>query len=184
MIIAAFPASGKTYFYEKFPDRAVDFESMPYKYCNYYEVLTIYNKELVKGAYELKLRQGWEVEYSKAIMAIENANPNLYILIPPAVRVLHLLKNAGVRYTMVYPKEELLPEYIERSRIRGNSEDFIDVITNFWGTWINAAKADKGAGQKIEHASGQYLTDVVKSVANDYSAEIARYKKKYLPSNL
>lgn len=177
MIIAAFPASGKTYFCEKFPDRAVDFESMPYKYCNYYEVLTIYNKELVKGAYELKLRQDWWIEYFEAIKAMEEATPNLYIFIPPIYKVLEMLKASGIRYTRIYPKRSLLQEYILRCRNRGNTEDFIDVLTTCWDSWVNDVKSDDWA-DKIELSAGQYLADVVKSVANDYSAEIARYKKK------
>ena len=58
MVIAAFPAIGKTYFCEKYPDRAIDLECMPFKYSNYYEKLVDSEKEAIKAEYSLELRQG------------------------------------------------------------------------------------------------------------------------------
>ena len=163
MVVAASAASGKTFFCAKHPEIAIDLECMPFKYKNFSELSQGIDSEEIKAAYELELRCGWAMKYFEAVKEMEKATPNLYIFIPPDHKVLYLLKTAGIKYWLVYPKRELLPEYIKRCRNRGNSEDFIHILETCWDTWISTATADNWAN-KIELHSGQYLTDVVKII--------------------
>ena len=184
MIIAAFSAAGKSCFCNQNKSRAIDFVCMPFKYTNFFELSKgIEEGESIKCAYELELRCGWETGYCEAIQAMEKANPELYIVIPPVNKVLELLKAAGIRYTIIYPKEELLEEYIERCRKRGNTEDFIDIVKDCWDFWIKSAKTDEWA-DKIELSSGQYMSDVIKISDNiDCGDLIVAYQEKYLSEN-
>ena len=184
MIIAAFSAAGKSYFCNQNKNSAIDFVCMPFKYTNFFELSKgIEEGESIKCAYELELRCGWETGYCEAIQAMEKANPELYIVIPPVNKVLELLKAAGIRYTIIYPKEELLEEYIERCRKRGNTEDFIDIVKDCWDFWIKSAKNDEWA-DKIELSSGQYMSDVIKISDNiDCGDLIVAYQEKYLSEN-
>ncbi len=184
MIIAAFAAAGKSYFCKQNQNRAIDFVCMPFKYTNFYEISKgIEDAEAIKGVYELELRGGWETGYCEVIQAMERANPELYIVIPPVIKVLELLKAAGIGYTIIYPKEELLEEYIERCQERGNTEDFIDIVRTCWDFWIKSAKSDEWA-DKIELSSGQYMSDVIKISDNiDCGDLIVAYQEKYLSEN-
>lgn len=184
MIITAFEAAGKSYFCNQNQNRAIDFVCMPFKYTNIFELSkSIEEGEAIKGAYELELRCGWETGYCEAIQAMEKADPELYIVIPLVNKVLELLKAAGIGYTMIYPKEELLEEYIERCHERGNTEDFIDIVRDCWDFWIKSAKSDEWA-DKIELSSGQYLSDVIKISDNiDCGDLIVAYQEKYLSEN-
>lgn len=184
MIITAFEAAGKSYFCNQNQNRAIDFVCMPFKYTNFFELSkSIEEGEAIKGAYELELRCGWETGYCEAIQAMEKADPELYIVIPLVNKVLELLKAAGIGYTMIYPKEELLEEYIERCHERGNTEDFIDIVRDCWDFWIKSAKSDEWA-DKIELSSGQYLSDVIKISDNiDCGDLIVAYQEKYLSEN-
>ena len=181
MVIAAFAAAGKSYFCKKYKSQAIDFICMPFKYENFFDLSGgIEEGESIKGAYDLILKFGWELEYAEAIKEMEEDCPELCIVIPPVKRVLDMLKYAGEKYTIIYPKQELLDEYIERCRNRGNTEDFIDVVEHCWNYWVSSAKTDEWA-EKIELSLGQYMSDVIHLSDNeDLSEKIAQFTDKYL----
>lgn len=52
------------------------------------------------------------------------------------------LKESHIPYTLVIPKRELKYEWIERFRLRGNTEEFINNVIQNWDTWMDELYAD------------------------------------------
>ncbi len=71
-----------------------------------------------------------------------------------------LLNDTGFEITLVYPKNELRNEYLDRYIERDSSYDFIGTFMKHWNIWINELKEQKYC-KHIVLESGQYLQDVL-----------------------
>lgn len=135
MLVAAFPGTGKTHFFKRsYTGVVLDSDS------------SLFDKSKFPDNY---------------IQHIKNCqDAATIILISSHKEVREALVKNGLRFTLVYPKETLKEEYLERYRQRGSSQAFIDLIDKNWSVWMFDLHRQIGCTH-IELESGQYLSDVI-----------------------
>lgn len=134
ILCAAFPGTGKTYICEKTDINAVEVEYWKYR-----------EKDLFKEYIEDVKRYFGKADY-------------IFIATDPAG--LKLLNNEGFSITLVYPKNELRNEYLDRYIDRDSSCDFIGIFMKHWNIWIDELKGQKYC-KHIVLEKGQYLLDIL-----------------------
>lgn len=82
------------------------------------------------------------------------------------------LKEANIRYILVYPEIGAKEEYIRRYKGRGNNESFIKFIADHWDEFINDMKSE-AFPYKLELTGCQYLS----STGVVFSCEVLGYSK-------
>jgi hypothetical protein len=133
-ICAAFCGTGKTYICEKTDIKSIEIEYWKYK------------------------DKGLQKEYIEDIKKyFGNVN---YIFISTDPEGLKLLYNNGFSIILVYPKNELREEYLDRFIKRDSPYDFIGAFMKYWNTWIDELK-EQDYCNHIVLKSGQYLQDVL-----------------------
>lgn len=133
-LCAAFCGTGKTYICEKTDIKSVEIEYWKYK-----------DKNLQK-------------EYIDDIKKyFGNVN---YVFISTDPEGLKLLYDNGFKILLVYPKNELRNEYLDRYIARDSPYDFIGAFMKYWNLWIDELKKQKYCNHIILK-SGQYLQDVI-----------------------
>lgn len=134
LLCAAFCGAGKTYICEKTDIKAVEVEYWKYK-----------EKGLFKEYIE---------DVKKYIGKVH------YIFIATEPDGMKLLANEGFKITLVYPKNELRNEYLDRYIERDSPYDFIGTFMKHWNIWIDELKGQKYCNH-IVLEKGQYLEDVL-----------------------
>lgn len=105
-----------------------------------------------------KYKDGLQNDYVKDIK--NNFGKVDYIFIATDPEGLRLLNNEGFNITLVYPKNELREEYLDRYIERDSPSDFIGVFMKHWNDWINELK-EQNYCKHIVLNKGQYLQDVL-----------------------
>jgi len=134
ILCAAFCGTGKTHICEKTNINAIEIEYWKYK------------------------DKGLEKEYVEDIK--NHLGKVEYIFIATDPEGLKLLHNEGLNITLIYPKNELRNEYLDRYLDRDSSHDFIGVFMKYWNPWINQLK-EQDYCKHIVLDKGQYLLDVL-----------------------
>ena len=134
MIYAAFPGTGKTHICEKTDIRSVEVEYWKYK------------------------DKGMQKEYIQDIK--KHIGICDYIFIATDPEGLRLLHNEGFDITLIYPKNNLRNEYLDRYIERDSPYEFIGTFMKHWNIWIDELKEQKYCNHIILE-SGQYLQDVI-----------------------
>jgi len=161
MIIAGFAGVGKTTYCRKYPNKAIDFICMPYKYSNVNEIADKCNGESIKARNDLEYVYDWQYKYYEDLIECEKKNPNKYIFVPTECLVLEWLSKDKMEHIIVYPDESLCEEYRKRYLARGNSSDFINVFIGRWDYWMEMLQ-EFSSSQSIILKSGEYVADVLK----------------------
>ena len=133
VLCAAFCGAGKTYICEKTDIKAVEVEYWKYK-----------EKGLFKEYIEDVKKHIGKVDY-------------IFIAEPDGMK---LLADGGFDITLVYPKNELRNEYLDRYIERDSPYDFIGAFMKHWNIWIDELKEQKYC-KHIVLEKGQYLQDVL-----------------------
>ena len=134
LLYAAFCGTGKTYICEKTNKKAVEVEYWKYKENGLF-------KEYVE-------------DVKRYIGKVD------YIFIATEPEGMKLLVNEGLKIILVYPKNELRNEYLDRYIERDSPYDFIGTFMKHWNIWIDELKEQKYCDH-IVLESGQYLQDVL-----------------------
>jgi len=96
---------------------------------------------------------------------IEHIKGNLgdadIILVSSHKEVRDALVDDGIKFTLVYPNNDIKDEYIQRYIDRGNDGKFVDLLRQNWDNWIGELEEQSGC-EKIKLDRGQYLSDVIK----------------------
>lgn len=153
IIICGFKAIGKSTVARKY-ENIIDLESSDYKYI-LDECLKDISVEKTKGLKERKLNPEYPYNYYDKI--IDEYNQGKAVLIACKIEIVELLEKNNVEYYIIYPKEEMLEEIIERCKSRGNIDEFI----------INVRKAynrdfPKDKNNVIWMKKGEYLENILK----------------------
>jgi len=156
MIIAAYAGCGKSTFAKMNPKSAVDFHCMPYKY--YLEEDNDIEGEKCKANPDNEIRPEWPYNYVDAIEELMNVYK--YILIPSDSRVLTLLEDEQIPYTLIYPHRDSKEEYRQRYVNRGNTEHFLSIFYERWDRFIDRLESDC-YGKHIVLQSNQFIADVI-----------------------
>ena len=155
MIIAAFSGTGKTTLAKQYPNIAVDFVCMPYKYlpdnndCK---------SEACKANPNKIMNWHWPLNYVEAIK--DNLNNSKILLIPSDYFVLLLLRKEGLQYTLCYPERSAKEIYQKRFLDRGNTKDFIDIFIGSWDIFLDYLEKDE-YGKHIVLKPNQFLSNVI-----------------------
>ena len=83
-----------------------------------------------------------------------------YIFISTDPDGLKILHKEGFDITLIYPKNELRNEYLDRYIERDSPYDFIGTFMKHWNIWIDELKEQKYC-KHIVLEKGQYLQDVL-----------------------
>lgn len=89
----------------------------------------------------------------------ENIGKVDYIFVSSHKEVRSELNYQNVTYTLIYPHESLIQEYIKRFTERGNDIKFIEFIANNWFSFIADMKQEDCLS-KVQMLQGQYLSDI------------------------
>ena len=160
MIIAAYAGTGKTTAANLYPEKAVDFVCMPYKYI--LEPLPEdADSENYKANPDSVMREDWPWNYAAAI---KNAmNEGKILLIPTDLNVLLLLRHNKIPYTLCYPEREARENYRQRFIARGNTDEFIKIFIGEWDERIAALEQD-AYGEHIVLRDSEFLSDVIENI--------------------
>ena len=145
MIISAFPACGKSFFYSIYAD-TLDSDSSLFSWIKEDNEERIRNPDFPQNYFE-HIKQNYK-------------NKNLdYIFVSSHEGIRTLMKDNNLPYVLVYPNKKLKAEWIGRCYLRGSSPEFIENLCKNWDAWVEECMYDTGAVFKIELQAGEYLSD-------------------------
>ena len=156
VIIASFPAMGKSTFAKKYPN-VIDLESTEYQWILSDEQKLLGVEER-KGMLRTKNPE-WPSNYIAEIKkAVKKYN---FVLVTSTKLVRQGLKECGKEYFLIYPEIQDKNEYIKRCIKRGNSKTFINFIYHKYETLINEFDNDEFAHKIQVSDSKLYLEDIL-----------------------
>ena len=141
-IISGFPGVGKSYLFNEVTDKIIlDSDSSQFSWIE-------------KGVRHPEFPQN----YIKHI--VDNIGKVDIILVSSHKVVRDALRENNINYTVIYPSKEYREEYLERYRLRGNDENFINMIGRNWNYFISEIEAETFP-TKICLDFNTYLKDLV-----------------------
>lgn len=152
LLIAGFGAIGKTTLAKKYKN-ILDLESSYYKYIIDEELKKL-DVEQRKGLKLRKLNPDFPENYYNAIL--DNLKKYDIVLISMHNEIIEKLENNNIDYIVVYPKEKMIDEIIERCKKRGNKEDFLSGVKDAYYKFYPNKSANV-----LWLNDGQYLEDVL-----------------------
>ena len=152
ILIGGFKAIGKSTLAKKYSN-VIDLESSNFEYLMDEEMKRI-PVEQRKGIKNRKRNPEWPLNYYSEL--ISNLKKNHIVLFANKTEVVELLNENNIDYYIVWPEENMLDEIIERSRKRGNNEEFISKITS-----VYYRDYPKENDNVIWLKKGQYLEDIL-----------------------
>lgn len=156
VVLSCFPCSGKTYCKNHtYSLKIKDSDSSIY----HWERDSFGNKIKDKNGDPI-VNRNWPDNYIDAIKADMDEYDVIFVSSHQEIR--DALRDAGIKFTTVYPDPDLKEECIDRAINRRNNGFPIEVLDKNWDKWIAQCKAEPG--EKIELKSGYYAMDVVRSV--------------------
>jgi hypothetical protein len=142
-VIAAFPATGKTYVAGR-DHRFVDSDSSGFSW----ESPGVRHPE-------------WPVNY---MAHIENLIASgRHVLCSTHQEVRDALVGADLPFTLVYPAEDQRDEYIRRMSARGSAPRLVDFVAGRWDELIAGCRAQVGC-EHVVLTDGRYLLDALGSL--------------------
>ena len=161
-IIAAFPACGKTYYTENREDNytVLDCDSSLFSWL--YKSTYKFGESL-KGCKRVQ-NTNFPANYVEYIK--KNIGKYDYILISSHASVREALKDAGIDFAVVFPKQSLKEEWVGRCFIRGSGEEFCKLIADHWDDWILQMEQEVIHNNRnfyrLDH--NEYLSDAIKYI--------------------
>ena len=152
LLIGGFKAIGKSTLSKKY-DNVIDLESTEYEYI-IDDNLSKISVEQRKGLKNRVKNPDYPLNYYNKIMSC--LNQNYIVLFATKPEIVDLLHKNNVNYYVVWPEEDMLDEIIERSKNRGNNEDFISKITS-----VYFRDYPRENDSVIWLKRGQYLEDIL-----------------------
>lgn len=150
-VICAFPGVGKTYFVENCKDSKLttcDSDSSKFSW--------------IDGPGSPRNTE-FPANYIKHIQ--EKMGEVDFVLCSTHKAVRAALVAAGIKFHLVYPDKELKEEYLERFKVRGNDQKFINVMKSQWDNFIDDLEKQEGC-VKTELGAGVYLADTIQTLTD------------------
>ena len=148
-VIAAFPACGKTYCFDRNEDYIIlDSDSSKFSWITSNGAKTR-NPDFPKNY----------IEHIK-----ENIGKVDYIFVSTHEEVRNALSEAGIDFTLVFPEWSLREEWVGRCFIRGSGEKFCQLIADQWEDWLGQMEDEVVYNERKHYRlkAGEYLSDVLR----------------------
>jgi hypothetical protein len=136
-IISAFPGTGKSYYYGKYPNTTLDSDSSNFSWV-----------KDENGNNTKERNPEFPQNYINHIK--ENIGKYKYIFVSSHKEVRDALLDNRLFFYLVYPSENRKDEFLERYRSRGNDEKFIKLISDNWEKWVREIYWINNGCEKIE----------------------------------
>lgn len=81
-----------------------------------------------------------------------------YVFVSSHKVVRDAMKNDGIKFYIIYPSLDRKDEILNLARERGNTEEFINKLSECWEAWINEVSQEENA---YELKSGEFISDDV-----------------------
>lgn len=183
-VIAAFPACGKSYYFENREENNLVLDSDSSKFSWTFRKRTNEELEAMKKEWdsvphmltgdmyinqikdeEIKVRHpDFPNNYIDHIK--ENIGKVDYIFVSTHDVVREALREANIDFTIVFPEQSLKAEWIGRCFLRGSGEKFCQLIADQWDNWMLQMEEEVVVnGRKhyrLKH--GEYLSDALKHI--------------------
>lgn len=152
LVIAGFPGTGKSYFFRNTDFNVLDSDSSEFSWV-----------KDENGNNTKERNPLFPSNYMEHIK--ENIGKADIIFISTHDVVRGALKEAEIKYILVYPESGLKEEYLDRYRNRGSVEGFVNLMDKQWDTFLDEIHKE-AFPTKVELISGQTMVDVV-ALQND-----------------
>lgn len=149
-VIAAFPACGKTYCFDRNEDYIIlDSDSSKFSW--------IYPEDSIAKRRNPEFPKNY-IDHIK-----ENIGKVDYIFVSTHEEVRKALADAGIEFTLVFPEWPLRAEWVGRCFIRGSGEKFCQLITDKWEEWLWQMEDEVISNNRKYYRlkAGEYLSDVL-----------------------
>ena len=152
-VIAAFPACGKSYCFERNEDYSIlDSDSSKFSW-----ITSDTGNDVVRKERNPDFPKNY-IEHIK-----ENIGKVDYIFVSTHEEVRQALSDAGIDFILVFPKESLKAEWVGRCFLRGSGEQFCKMLAGNWDIWMSQMW-DEAICNKCKHyvlKSNEYLSDAL-----------------------
>ena len=158
-VIVCGPAIGKTYL-AKTDNRFIDIDGLKADYKYGLQNQKQENKE------KSKLNRGKIIKEDSSKYAInllkETIENNKIALISYNTKLIEYIHQNNIPYCLVYADKSLREEYAKRMEERGNSQRFIDEMTNeiSWNNFYLQNESNQKTTYKIILKENEYLSDI------------------------
>ena len=92
--------------------------------------------------------------------------PDLIIMVGVHDVVRDQIVANGIRFTLVYPEQQLKDEYMERYTKRGSHPGLIKKLDQMWDAFTSSCAGQKDC-RHVVLKSGEYLEDVMEGIVRD-----------------
>ena len=154
-VIAAFPACGKSYCFERNEDYIIlDSDSSKFSW--------IYSEDSIAKYRNPDFPKNY-IEHIK-----ENIGKVDYIFVSTHEEVRDALAEAGIDFILVFPAASLKAEWVGRCFLRGSGENFCNMIANNWDYWLSQMWDEaicKGRRHYVLQ-SGEYLSSALRNMVD------------------
>lgn len=150
-IIAAFPACGKSYCFDRNEDYIIlDSDSSKFSWV-YTNGEKVRNPDFPRNY----------IEHIK-----ENIGKVDFIFVSTHEEVRKALSDANIDFILVFPSESLKAEWVGRCFLRGSGEKFCQLMADNWDTWISQMW-DEAICNKRKHyvlKFDEYISDILEEL--------------------
>jgi hypothetical protein len=179
-VIAAFPACGKTYCFDRNEDYIIlDSDSSKFSWMmrkRTKEELRAAKKEweavphLLDGKGYIEKIKNEEIKVRNPDFPknyIEHIKENIgkvdYIFVSTHEEVRKALTEAGIDFTIVFPEWSLKAEWVGRCFLRGSGEKFCQLIADNWEYWLSQMEEEVVCNKRKHYRlkSDEYLSDAL-----------------------
>lgn len=182
LVIAAFPATGKSYMFENYNNDYTILDSDSSKFSWTERKRTDEELEEMRIRYESERHLlSWNGYYNKIKNdLIKTRNPEFpnnyiqhikenigkvdFIFVSTHKQVLKAMEEAGIEFFIVYPERHLMHEYIGRCYCRPNNGFPIDVLIQNWNNWMDDMEEFSKHHVYFTLNYGEHISDYINSL--------------------
>jgi len=149
VVVSAFPCCGKTYAFQNYQDRytILDSDSSEFSWVKDND-----------GKNTKERNPEFPHNYIQHIK--DNIGKVDIIFVSSHKQVREAMTKEGIRFCTVYPKKEMLNEWVGRMYIRGNDENFINFIINNWEEFMREIECEDDSGFRIYRLGNNEYIDL------------------------
>jgi hypothetical protein len=158
MIYSGFAGIGKTYA-AKTNKNVIDLESSQYQWQN----ADSKSIESAKGNYTKK-NPNWPKNYINEI--ITKNNQKYIVLISAQPIILHELEKKKIEFNTVTPEIDDKEIYLDRYKNRGNSKEFVSLMSKNFERFVNDLDTNKAAKKHIKLHTNKFISGLFNETNN------------------